>query len=318
MGGVWLCQHLWEHYAFGGDEKFLRENYPVMRGAARFLLEMMTEDPKHHWLVTPVSMSPEHRYQDKNGNLVSVSPGPTIDIALIRELFSHCIEAGKILDMDDDFSAKLAAAIKKLPPYRINSRGSLQEWIEDWTPGTEGHNTSPHFPFFPGSSITLRGNPDLAAAINTGMETRRAGGGWIGAWNTCVWARLERGDKVEQWLRSLVSSYADNLQNPRNNQLDSNFGLTAAVAEALIQSHAGEISLLPALPPSWSTGSVSGLRARGGFEVAMQWKDGKLQSATIKNSAPAKFKVRYGTKTAEVSIKAGQTLRLNADLDVTN
>jgi alpha-L-fucosidase 2 len=116
----------------------------------------------------------------------------------------------------------------------------------------------------------------------------------------------------------MVPSFADNLHNPRNNQSDANFGLTAAVAEALIQSHAGEISLLPALPPSWSTGSVSGLRARGGYEVAMQWDDGKLQSATIKNSAPAKFKVRYGTKTAEVSIKAGQTLRLNADLDVTN
>jgi alpha-L-fucosidase 2 len=242
----------------------------------------------------------------------------TIDIALIHELFSHCIEAGKILDMDEDFSAKLAAALKKLPPYRIDSRGYLQEWIEDWTPGTEGHNTSPHLPFFPGSSITLRGNPDLAAAINKGMEARRAGGGWIGAWNTCVWARLERGDKVEQWLRSLVSSYADNLQNPRNNQLDSNFGLTAAVAEALLQSHAGEISLLPALPPSWDTGSVSGLRARGGFEVAIQWKDGKLQSATITNAAPATFKVRYGSKTSEISIKAGQRVHLNANLVVEN
>jgi alpha-L-fucosidase 2 len=316
MGGVWLCQHLWEHYAFGGDKAFLRENYPIMRGAAQFLLEMMVEDPKHQWLVTPVSMSPEHRYIDNNGNTVSVSPGPTIDIALIRELFSHCIEAGKILDVDDDFSAKLAAALKKLPPYRINNRGSLQEWIEDWTPGTEGHNTSPHFPFFPGNSITLRNNPDLSSAINKGMETRRPGGGWIGAWNTCVWARLERGDKVEQWLRTIVPSFADNLHNPRNNQSDANFGLTAAVAEALLQSHAGEISLLPALPPSWDNGSVNGLRARGGFEVAMQWKDGKLRSATIRNSAPSMFKVRYGSKTAEVSIKAGQTLHLNADLMV--
>lgn len=318
MGGVWLCQHLWEHYAFGGDEKFLRDNYPIMKSAAQFLLDTMTEDPKHHWLVTPISMSPEHRYQDNNGNLVSVSPGPTIDVALTRDLFSHCIEAGKILEIDEDFGAKLADALNKLPPYRVNSRGTLQEWIEDWTPGTEGHNTSPNFPFFPGNSITLKNDPKLSAAISKGMEARRPGGGWIGAWNTCVWARLERGDKVEQWLQSLVRSLADNLQNPRNNQLDANFGLTAAVAEALLQSHAGEISLLPALPPSWNDGSISGLRARGGYEIAIQWKNGKLQSATFKNVTPNTFKVRYSDKTAEVSIKAGQMLSLNADLSVLN
>ncbi len=282
------------------------------------MLDTMVEDPKHHWLVTPVSMSPEHRYQDKNGNLVSVSPGPTIDIALVRDLFSHCIEAEKILNMDQDFSTKLTAALKRLPPYRINSLGSLQEWIEDWTPGNEGHNTSPNFPFFPGNSITLRGTPDLAVAIKKGMEARRPGGGWIGAWNTCVWARLERSDMVDQWLPAIITSFADNLHNSRSNQSDANFGLTAAVAESLLQSHAGEISLLPALPTSWNTGSISGLRARGGYEVAIQWENGKLKSAAIKNFAPATFKVRYGDKTSEVSIKAGQTLRLNADLSVEN
>jgi alpha-L-fucosidase 2 len=313
-GGAWLCQHLWEHYAFGRDEKFLRENYPLMRGSAQFLLELLVAEPKHHWLVTPFSISPEHTYQDKDGNTASLSPGPTIDIALIRELFSHCIEAGKILGRDEDFRSKLAAALKRLPPYQINSRGYLQEWIEDWTGGTEGHNVSPNFPLFPGSTITLRGTPDLAAAINRWMETRRGRGGWITAWDTCVWARLERGEKVEQWLRPLVRSLADNLHNPRSNQSDANFGLTAAIAEAFLQSHAGEISLLPALPPSWGTGSVSGLRARGGFEVAMQWNDGRLQFATIQNAAPTRFAVRYGDKTTEVSIEAGQTLRLNADL----
>ncbi len=318
MGGAWLCQNLWEHYAFGGDQKFLRDNYPIMKGAAQFLLEMMVEDPKHHWLVTPVSMSPEHRYQDQNGNLVSVSPGPTMDIALIRELFSHCIEAEKILGIDKDFGVKLSDALKRLPPYRINSRGYLQEWIEDWTPGTEGHNVSPNFPIFPGSTITLRSTPDLAAAINKWMETRQGRGGWIGAWDTSVWASLERGEKVEQWLQPLVRSLANNLHNPSSNQSDANFGLTAAVAEALLQSHAGEISLLPALPPTWANGSISGLRARDGYEVSMEWKDGKLQSATIKNSTPNTFKVRCGDKTAEVSIKAGQTLRLNADLTEVN
>jgi alpha-L-fucosidase 2 len=315
-GGAWLCQHLWEHYAFGGDEQFLREYYPLMRGSAQFLLELLVEEPKHHWLVTPFSISPEHTYRDKDGNTASLSPGPTIDIALIRELFSHCIEAGRILGVDEDLQTRLAAALRRLPPYQINRHGYLQEWIEDWAGGTEGHNVSPNFPLFPGSTITLRGTPDLAAAINKWMETRQGRGGWITAWDTCVWARLERGEKVEPWLRPLVRSLADNLHNPRNNQSDANFGLTGAIAEALLQSHAGEISLLPALPPSWGTGSVKGLRARGGFEVAMQWKDGKLQSATIHNTAPATFGVRHGDKTAAVSIEAGRTLRLNADLEM--
>jgi alpha-L-fucosidase 2 len=316
VGGAWLCQHLWEHYAFSGDEEFLREYYPLMRGSARFLLGLLTEEPKHHWLVTPFSMSPEHGYFDGTGNEVFLSPGPTMDIALIWELFGHCIEAEKVLRTDEDFGAKLAEALKRLPPYRINSRGFLQEWIEDWMGGTEGHNVSPNFPLFPGSTITVRGMPDLTAAINKWMETRRGRGGWITAWDTCVWARLECGEKVEQWLQPLVRSLADNLHNPRSNQSDANFGLTAAVAEALLQSHAGEISLLPALPPSWGTGSISGLRARGGSEVAMQWKDGKLQSATIRNAAPATFKVRYGTKTVDVATEASQTVRLNGDLTV--
>ncbi len=311
MGGVWLCQHIWEHYAFGGDKEFLRENYPAMKGAAQFLLDTMVEDPKHHWLVTPISMSPEHRYQDRNGNTVSVSPGPTIDIALIQDLFSHCIETGKILNMDQDFSTKLSDALKRLPPYRINSQGTLQEWIEDWTPGTEGHNTSPNFPFFPGNSITLRGTPDLAAAISKGMEARRTGGGWIGAWNTCVWARLERGDKVEQWLKSIVGSYADNLQNRGNNQLDSNFGLTAAIAESLLQSHAGEISLLPALPSGWATGSVSGLCARGNFELSFKWKDGTLTEVTILSRAGNDCILRYKDKTAKFETQKGNTYLLD-------
>jgi alpha-L-fucosidase 2 len=315
VGGAWLCQHLWEHYAFSGDAKFLREYYPSMRGAAQFLLELLTEEPKHHWLVTPFSMSPEHTYVDGNGNTASVSPGPIMDIAQIRELFGHCIEAEKILKTNEAFGAKLADALKRLPPYRINSRGYLQEWIEDWMGGNEGHNVSPNFPLFPGSTITLRGNPELAAAINKWMETRQGRGGWITAWDTSVWARLERGEKVEQWMRALIrNSLADNLHNRGSNQSDASFGLTAAIAESLLQSHAGEISLLPALPPSWGTGSISGLRARGGFQVTMEWRDGKLQSATIRNAAPATCKVRNGVKTADVSIKAGQTVRLNVDL----
>jgi len=314
VGGAWVCQSIWEHYLYTGDEKFLAEYYPAMRGAAQFLSELLVEDPKHHWLVTPFSMSPEHTYQDKNGTTASLSPGTTLDCALIRDLFSHCIQAEKILKTDADFGAKLAAQLPKLPPYRINSRGFLQEWIEDWTPGNEGHNVSPNFPLFPGNSITLRGTPELAAAIDRWMTTRQPRGGWITAWDGCIWARLEHGDKVEQMLRAVIGFYSDNLANNRSNQSDANFGFAAAVAESLLQSHADEISLLPALPPSWSNGSIEGLRARGGFEVAMQWKDGKLLAATIHSRAASKFTVRYAGNTAALSIQAGQTIRLNGAL----
>ncbi len=210
--------------------------------------------------------------------------------------------------MDEDFGARLAATLPKLPPYRINRHGYLQEWIEDWTPGTEGHNVSPNFPLFPGSTITLRGDPDLAGAINKWMETRQPRGGWITAWDTSVWARLERGEKVGEWLNELMkNSLADNLHNRRNNQSDANFGLTAAVAEALLQSHAGEIALLPALPPNWSDGSVRGLRARGAFAVDIAWHEGKLTEASILAVKGGAAKLRYGAVTREIVLNPAET-----------
>ena len=318
VGGAWLCQHLWEHYAFTGDREFLKEYYPIMKGAAQFLLEVMVEDPKHHWLVTPFSMSPEHGYFDADGQMSFLSPSPTMDVAIIRELFPHCIEAGKILGVDEDFRGKLEAALKRIPPYQIDHRGYLQEWIEDWRPGGQGHNMSPNFTFYPGSSITMRSAPELVAATRKRMEGRRSRGGWPLAWDLCMWARLERGDQVASCLQTLVrNSLAPNLHNSGSNQSDASFGLTAGVAEALIQSHAGEISLLPALPPHWRDGSVNGLRARGGFEVRMAWKDGKLRSTEIRNTRAADCKVRYGTKTAALSLKRGKVTQLNADLAVT-
>jgi alpha-L-fucosidase 2 len=315
VGGAWLCQHLWEHYLFTGDRKFLEDSYPIMKGSAQFLLELLVEDPKHHWLVTPFSMSPEHGYYDAKGQLVFLSPAPTLDVALIRELFPHCIEASKLLGVDSDFRARLEAALARIPPYQVNGRGFLQEWIEDWKPGSQGHNVSPDFPFFPGSSITLRGNPELARAIGNWMETRRPRGGWPTAWDLAMWARLERGEKVAACMRAIVrNSLAPDLHNAGSNQSDCNFGYTAAVAEALIQSHAGEISLLPALPEGWTDGSITGLRARGGLLVDMQWSAGKLKSAQIRGIASGSHRVRSGAKTATVSLQAGRPLNLNADL----
>ena len=315
VGGAWLCQDIWEHYAFTCDRRFLKEYYPVMKGAAQFLLEVMVEDPIHHWLVTPFSMSPEHGYFDSNGKMAFLSPSPTMDVAIIRELFPHCIEASETLGVDEAFRAKLRAALDRLPPYRINRLGCLQEWIEDWKAGDQGHNCSPNFPFCPGSSITLRGTPELAAAIGKWMETRRPGGGFPSVWYISVWSRLERGDKAAAFISAFVAkAVAPNLHNSGANQSDASFGFTAGVAESLLQSHAGEISLLPALSSSWTEGSVSGLRARGGCEVSIQWKDGKLQSAEIRSQPGGLRKIRSGNRTATLSFKPGEVIRLNAEL----
>jgi alpha-L-fucosidase 2 len=312
VGGAWLCHHLWEHYAFGGDPKFLREYYPVMRGSAEFLLGLLAEDPKHHWLVTPVSMSPEHSYFDKDGQAAVLSPGPTMDIALIRELFSNCIEAQRILGTDRDFGIKLADAMKRLPPYRIGTNGTVQEWIEDWVPGPESHNVSPLYPFYPGNDITLRGNPGLANAYLKWMEAHPTPNGFQLAWSVAMWARLEHGEKAGALVQRFLSrNPADNLHNRGNNQSDASFGLTAAIAETLLQSHAGEISLLPALMPQWPNGSVTGLRARGGFEVDMAWRDGKLTEGVIRSRDGGAVRLRYGPVIRETRLAKGETYRWN-------
>ncbi|MCW3109760.1 MAG: glycoside hydrolase family 95 protein, partial [Segetibacter sp.] len=317
MGGAWLCQDIWEHYAFTNDKEFLKEYYPVMRESARFLLELMVEEPKHRWLVTPFSMSPEHGYFDSSGKLSFLSPSPTMDIAIIKELFPHCIEAAKILNMDKGFSEKLQTALTKIPPYQISSSGFLQEWIEDWKPAPAGHNVSPNFTFYPGRSIRLRRDPQLADAIRKWMDAHPARGSFPAAWDIAVWARLERGDKVAEGIKSFVNnSAAPNLHNKGSNQSDASFGFTAAVAESLLQSHDDEISLLPALSNNWADGSVQGLRARGGYEVSMEWRNGKLLSVEIHNINGTACKVRYKQKTKLLSVKRGETIYLNKDLIV--
>ena len=324
MSGVWLCQHVWEHYLFTEDLDFLRKYYPIMKGAAEFLLDILEVNPNYGYLTLPFSMSPEQGYFiDGNPEEMFLAPSTTMDNALIRDLFPHLIEASKILGVDSEFSEKLADVLEKIPPYMIGENGMLQGWIEDWARGRENHNWSGTFGLYPGNSITLRGTPELAKAVETWLEPRPVTVFWNSAIDICQWARLENGEKTDEILRKIFMTpagrrmfggFGNNLHFSGSNQSDINFGLTAAMAESLLQSHAGEISILPALPVSWKDGSVSGLKARGGYEVSISWADGKMTSCEIKSLLGHPFTVRYAGKTKDFTLAAGKSVKLGPEL----
>lgn len=322
MSGVWLCQHVWEHYLFTEDIHFLKKYYPIMKGAAEFVLDILEENPNYGYLTIPFSMSPEQGYFiEGNPEEMFLAPNTTMDNALIRDLFPHVIEAAKLLNVDGEFCEQLAATLARIPPYMIGENGMLQGWIEDWTRGRENHNWSGTFGLYPGNSITLRGTPELAKAVETWLEPRPVTVFWNSAIDICQWARLENGEKVDEILRKIFMTpagrrggFGNNLHFSGSNQSDINFGLTAAMAESLLQSHAGEISILPALPASWKEGSVSGLKARGDYEVSIRWADGKMTSCVIKSNLGKPFTVRYGEKTREINLPAGKSIRLDAEL----
>ncbi|MDR1331433.1 MAG: glycoside hydrolase family 95 protein [Tannerella sp.] len=318
VGGAWLCQHLWEHYAFsGGDRDILRDIYPALKGSAEFLSDILVEYPKYGYLVTPFSMSPEHGYYVDNDNELSyLSPAPTMDVAIMRELFPHVIEASRILGVDAPLRRKLESILPKLPPYRVNQLGYVQEWIEDWRPQRGGHDVSPYFPFYPGKSILLHreSDADLVSAYRYWLEARAPrGGGFPGSWNICMWARLERGDRTGALIRAALPATAGHfLRQGTGAQVDAPFGFTAGVAESLIQSHADEISLLPALPYGWSaSGEASGLCARGGYTVSMKWEKGRLVSAEISNPLGGTCNIRYNGKVVKVTVPKDRPAIIN-------
>lgn len=323
LAGVWLCQHLWEHYAFGGDRQYLSQTaYPIMKGAAEFLLQWLQKDPETGKWITNPSTSPENRfrYMDKNGQKqdAELSRSSGMDLGLAWDLLTNCIDASRILNTDAAFRSQLEEVRANLQPFRIGSKGQLLEWEKEFEEIDPKHRHVSHlFALHPGRQILPERDTELANACRRTLELRGDGGtGWAMAWKINFWARLHDGNHAFLMLKNGLKyvdatqesikgggTYANLFDAHPPFQIDGNFGGTAGITEMLLQSHAGYIHLLPALPDNWQEGSIHGIRARGGFTIDMEWKKGKITRLSVTSHLGGTCRIREGASEKEKMIE---------------
>lgn len=315
MGGAWLCQHLWAHYAFSRDRAFLAEIYPIFKGASQFYLDFLTPEPTHGWLVTCPSMSPEHTHPF--GTMICA--GPTMDVQILNDLFDVTAKSAALLNTDADFIAQIQATRAKMPPMQIGEAGQLQEWLEDWdmqAPDLHHRHVSHLYGLFPSHQINIYDTPKLAKAAQRSLEIRGdEATGWGTAWRINLWARLAQGDHAFSILKFLLGperTYPNMFDAHPPFQIDGNFGGANAIMEMLIQAWDDQIIVLPALPSAWPSGAFSGMRLPGAIGADLTWKNGRLDTLSLTSATDQTVRIRYANNITPLNLNAGKTIRFSA------